>query len=203
MELFERALFSFGYRAVCGIDEAGRGPLAGPVVAASVVLPLSHSIVGIRDSKKLSPLQREFLFGQIQKQALSYGVGVVDNETIDEINILQATLMAMRQSLSSLSIKPDFVLIDALTLPSIGIPQKGIIDGDNVSITIAAASIIAKVTRDRLMDQYQSEFPQYNFQAHKGYGTREHFDRIKEYGPCRLHRKTFRGVLGEALIGNS
>ncbi len=198
MALFERALGSFGYQRLCGIDEAGRGPLAGPVVAAAVILPhpqsIAQSIVGIRDSKQLSPLKRELLFDQIRKQAVAVGVGVVDNETIDEINILNATLLAMQRSLSALSVTPDYLLIDALTLSNINIPQKGIIDGDNLSVTIAAASIIAKVTRDRLMNQYHHEFPQYNFQAHKGYGTRLHFDMIKEYGPCRFHRKSFRGV---------
>ncbi|MBI3598090.1 MAG: ribonuclease HII, partial [Nitrospirae bacterium] len=149
MSLFERALVSFGYRNICGIDEAGRGPLAGPVVAAAVILPISHSIIGIRDSKQLSRLKRELLFDQILKHAIASGVGIVDNETIDEINILNATLLAMRQSLSLLSTTPDYLLIDALTLPAIGIPQSGIIDGDNLSITIAAASIVAKVTRDR------------------------------------------------------
>ncbi len=201
MALFERALVSFGYQHLCGIDEAGRGPLAGPVVAAAVILPHSHSIVGIRDSKQLSPLKRELLFGQIINHAIAYGVGVVDNETIDEINILNATLLAMRQSFLNLSIKPDYLLIDALTLPSLGIPQRGIIHGDNLSVTIAAASIIAKVTRDRIMDQYHNAFPEYNFLAHKGYGTREHFDTIKRCGPCRLHRKTFRGVQQKVTQG--
>lgn len=199
MALFERALTFFGYRHLCGIDEAGRGPLAGPVVAAAVVLPISHSIVGIRDSKQLSPSTRELLFDQISKQALCVGVGIVDNETIDSINILQATLLAMKQSLSALSTRPDYLLIDALTLPEIGIPQKGIVHGDCLSVTVAAASIIAKVTRDRLMDQYHHEFPQYHFQAHKGYGTSLHFDMIKKYGPCRIHRKTFRGVQQERI----
>lgn len=198
MALFERALTSFGYQYLCGIDEVGRGPLAGPVVAAAVILPISHSIVGIRDSKQLRLLKRELLFDQILKQAHSVGIGIVDNDTIDEINILNATLLAMKRSLSELSIKPSYLLIDALTLSDIAIPQKGIIDGDCLSVTIAAASIVAKVTRDRLMDQYHDEFPEYNFQTHKGYGTREHFDKIKEYGPCRLHRKTFRGVAEES-----
>jgi len=192
--LFEHALTFFGYRHICGMDEAGRGPLAGPVVAAAVILPITHPILGIRDSKQLTPSKRELLFDQIQTHAISIGVGIVDNQTIDKINILNATLLAMRQSLASLSTKPDYVLIDALTLSDIGIPQKCIIHGDDLSITIAAASIIAKVTRDRLMDQYHNEFPQYNFHAHKGYGTRLHFDMIKKHGPSRLHRKTFRGV---------
>ena len=199
MSLFERAIASFGYRAICGIDEAGRGPLAGPVVAAAVIFPPSPALLGlalegIRDSKQLTPLQRERLFDSIHKQALSVAVGVVDNETIDQINILNATLLAMGKSVAALAIPPDYLLIDALTLPDVAIPQKGIIRGDAQSVSIAAASIIAKVTRDRLMDQYHEEFPQYNFTVHKGYGTKEHFDKMRYYGPCRLHRKTFRGV---------
>lgn len=194
MALFERALTSFGYQFICGIDEAGRGPLAGPVVAAAVILPPSCSIRGIRDSKELTPLQRDSLFDPIMNQAISVGVGIVDNETIDRINILQATLLAMKEAVSKLAQKPDYLLIDALTLPEIKIPQKGIIRGDAQSVSIAAASIIAKVTRDRLMDQYHHEFPEYNFAVHKGYGTKEHFAKVRAYGPCRLHRKTFRGV---------
>ncbi len=194
MALFERALFSFGYQSICGIDEAGRGPLAGPVVAAAVILPSSHAMVGIRDSKQLSPLKRELLFDQIMEQALCVGIGRVDNEAIDRINILNATLLAMKKSLVGLLKRPDYLLIDALTLTDVDIPQRGIIHGDRQSVSIAAASIVAKVTRDRLMDQYHSEFPMYNFSVHKGYGTQEHFDKIKTYGPCRLHRKTFRGV---------
>lgn len=194
MALFERALYSFGYQFICGIDEAGRGPLAGPVVAAAVILPPSHSIVGIRDSKQLSAMQREVLFDPIMKQALSVGIGLVENETIDRINILNATLLAMKKSLLDLSRRPDYLLIDALTLTDLSIPQKGIIHGDRQSVSIAAASIIAKVTRDRLMMEYHAEFPEYNFITHKGYGTEEHFAKIKKHGPCRLHRKTFRGV---------
>jgi ribonuclease HII len=195
MALFERALFSFGYRRLCGIDEVGRGPLAGPVVAAAVILPSSHSIVGIRDSKQLTPSKRERLYEQILNRAEGVGIGIVENETIDEINILNATLLAMKKSLSALAIQPDYLLIDALTLPNITILQRGIIHGDALCVSIAAASIVAKVTRDRLMNQYHLEFPEYNFQTHKGYGTPNHFDIIKRYGTCRLHRKTFRGVL--------
>ncbi len=194
MTLFEKALFSFGYRSICGIDEAGRGPLAGPVVAAAVILPLSHSIIGINDSKQLSPLKRELLFDQIMKQAVAVGVGLVDNEIIDQINILNATLLAMKKAFNALSHQPDYLLIDALTLPDLLVPQKGIIHGDCQSVSIAAASIIAKVTRDRLMEAHHVEFPLYNFRVHKGYGTKNHFETIKQYGPCSLHRKTFRGV---------
>lgn len=195
MSLFERVLSSFGYQYICGIDEAGRGPLAGPVVAAAVIFPSGFSILGLRDSKLLTPLQRETLFSQITQKALSIGIGIVDNDLIDEINILQATLLAMRKSVEQLQVKPDYLLIDALTLPGFGIGQKGIIHGDNLSVSIAAASVVAKVTRDRLMCQYHEEFPEYRFNSHKGYGTQEHLEKIREFGPCRLHRKTFRGVV--------
>lgn len=194
MALYERALEFFGYHAICGIDEAGRGPLAGPVVAASVILPFPCPIIGIRDSKQLSAHQRAFLFDQILSKATAVGVGVVENEAIDQMNILNATLLAMEKSVAALSVTPDYLLIDALTLSRIDIPQKGMIHGDALSISIAAASIVAKVTRDRLMEQYHIEFPEYNFGVHKGYGTKEHLSRIKAHGPCRLHRKTFRGV---------
>ena len=194
MALYERALEFFGYRSICGIDEAGRGPLAGPVVAAAVILPFPCSIVGIRDSKQLSPKKRESLFNQILRDAVAVATGVVENEAIDQMNILNATLLAMGRSLSGLSVRPDYLLIDALTLPDTAIPQSGIIHGDALSISIAAASIIAKVTRDRIMDQYHAEFPEYNFGVHKGYGTKEHLSKIDIHGPCRLHRKTFRGV---------
>lgn len=195
MSLFERVLSSFGYQYICGIDEAGRGPLAGPVVAAAVIFPSGFSVPGLRDSKLLTPLQRETLFSQITQNALSIGVGIVDNGLIDEINILQATLLAMRKGVEQLQVKPDYLLIDALTLPGFNIGQKGIIHGDNLSVSIAAASIVAKVTRDRLMCQYHEEFPEYRFNSHKGYGTHEHLEKIREFGPCRLHRKTFRGVI--------
>lgn len=194
MTSFERALSVSGYQSICGIDEAGRGPLAGPVVAAAVILPQDCFIEGLRDSKKLSPKRRQFFFGRIKQLARATAVGVVDNETIDQINILQATLLAMRQAIDALSVQPDYLLIDALTLPDLTIPQKGIIRGDDLSISIAAASVIAKVTRDALMCQYHEDFPQYNFLRHKGYGTREHLKNIKVFGSCRLHRKTFRGV---------
>jgi ribonuclease HII len=195
MSLFERVLSSFGYQRICGIDEAGRGPLAGPVVAAAVIFPVGFSIPGIRDSKLLTPAQRDTLFTQISEKALSIGIGIVDNDLIDKVNILQATLLAMQKSVEQLQVKPDYLLIDALTLPGFGTRQKGIIHGDNLSISIAAASVIAKVTRDRLMCGYHGEFPEYRFNIHKGYGTQEHLEKIKQFGPCRLHRRTFRGVI--------
>jgi ribonuclease HII len=195
MGFFERALVSFGFRHICGIDEAGRGPLAGPVVAAAVILPPGCLLPGIRDSKKLSPGQREVLFEQIGREARAIGVGIVDNDTIDEINILQATILAMQKSLGQMQLEPDYLLIDALTLPDYSRDQKGIIHGDRLSISIAAASVIAKVTRDRLMCEYHEEFPEYKFNIHKGYGTAIHLSKIRAWGPCRLHRKTFRGVI--------
>lgn len=195
MTLFERILSSDGYRQICGIDEAGRGPLAGPVVAAAVILPSQISIMGIRDSKLLTEKQREGLYEKIRQEAVAVGVGIVDNTVIDQINILQATYLAMQKSLQSLQIQPDYLLIDALTLPNTPVPQRGLIRGDNLSVSIAAASIIAKVTRDRLMAGYHEEFPKYNFVSHKGYATEEHLTNIKMFGPCLIHRKSFRGVL--------
>ena len=195
MSLFERVLSSFGYRRICGIDEAGRGPLAGPVVAAAVIFPSGFAIPGLRDSKLLTPLQRETLFSQIFEKALSVGIGIIDSDLIDKVNILQATILAMQRSLDQLLVKPDYLLIDALTLPGLSIGQKGIIHGDNLSVSIAAASVIAKVTRDRLMRQYHGEFPEYRFDTHKGYGTHQHLEKIRQFGPCRLHRRTFRGVI--------
>lgn len=195
MTLFERALSSYGYRWICGLDEVGRGPLAGPVVTAAVILPSGFSVAGIRDSKQLTEKQRERLYDKITQEAISIGIGMIDHTVIDEINILQATYLAMKSSLKNLHVQPDYLLIDALTLPDTAIPQKGIIRGDNLSITIAAASIIAKVTRDHLMEEFHREFPEYNFLSHKGYGTEEHLRNLRTYGPCRIHRRTFRGVL--------
>lgn len=195
MSFFERTLSSSGFRFICGIDEAGRGPLAGPVVAAAVILPTGFTTPGVRDSKLLTPLRRETLFDLIHHHAISIGVGIVDHVVIDQINILQATLLAMKKAKESLHVEPDYLLIDALILPGISIRQKGIIHGDNLSISVAAASIVAKVTRDRLMEEYHRSFPQYGFHIHKGYGTRAHLKNIKAHGPCEIHRRTFRGVV--------
>jgi len=196
----EERLYSTGYRAICGIDEAGRGPLAGSVVAAAVILPAAPVLAqdgllpGLRDSKKLSPRKREWFFEQISQTARSIGVGVVEHKMIDDINILQATMLAMERAIEALHIPADYLLIDALRLSKIDIPQEGIIHGDDLSLSIAAASVIAKVTRDRQMLDYHKLFPQYGFDRHKGYGTPEHLEKIKCFGPCRIHRKTFRGV---------
>ncbi len=189
MLFYEKKYDSYGY--ICGIDEAGRGPLAGPVVAGAVILPKDTSIMYINDSKKLSAKKRDELFDEINEKALAVGIGIVKNERIDEINILQATYEAMRAAISSLLIKPDILLNDAVTIPGVDMPQVPIIKGDAKSQSIAAASIIAKVTRDRLMEAYAEIYPEYGFEGHKGYGSAAHIEAIKKYGPCPIHRRTF------------
>lgn len=179
------------YRTICGIDEAGRGPLCGPVVAAAVILPDEYNILYINDSKKLSETKREEVYKEIDKYAVAYGVGIVSPERIDEINILQATYEAMRTAIHKLSVTPDILLNDAVTIPMVDIKQVPIIKGDAKSQSIAAASIVAKVTRDHLMEEYDKLYPEYGFAKHKGYGTAAHIKAIKEYGPCPIHRRTF------------
>ena len=177
---------------ICGIDEAGRGPLAGPVVVASVIMPKDSMIEGVNDSKKVSEKKREKLYEEITNTAIAWGVGIIDQREIDEINILNATKKGLTNSLKELEIKPDLILVDALTnIDTLGIPYRSIIKGDTKSYSIAAASIIAKVTRDRIMRQWDELYPEYGFEKHKGYGTKMHIDAIKEYGPCPLHRKSF------------
>jgi len=178
-------------RYICGIDEVGRGPLAGPVVAGAVILPKDCRILYINDSKQLYEKKREELYDIIMAQALSCGVGYASPERIDEINILQATYEAMRQAIGKLSCRPDILLNDAVTIPQVSIPQVPIIKGDAKSISIAAASILAKVTRDRIMVRYEEEFPGYGFASHKGYGTAAHRESIKKMGACPIHRRTF------------
>ena len=179
------------YCYICGIDEVGRGPLAGPVVAAAVILPKDCNILYINDSKKLSETKREELYEQIMEQAISVGIGIVSEERIDEINILQATYEAMREAVGKLSVTPDLLLNDAVTIPNIFIKQVPIIKGDAKSISIAAASIIAKVTRDRMMVEWDKLYPEYAFASNKGYASKQHTKALKEIGPCKLHRKTF------------
>ena len=176
---------------ICGIDEAGRGPLAGPVVAGAVILPADCEILYLNDSKKLSAAKREQLYDEIIDKALAVGVGMASPARIDEINILQATYEAMRTAVSELGVKPDILLNDAVTIPEITIPQVPIIKGDAKSVSIAAASIIAKVTRDRLMVQYEEVLPGYGFAKHKGYGSKEHIEAIRRLGPTPIHRRTF------------
>lgn len=179
------------YQLICGVDEAGRGPLCGPVVAGAVILPRDCDILYINDSKKLSDKKRDLLFEEIQEKSITWSVGVVSPERIDEINILQATYEAMRIALSKLAQTPDIVLNDAVTIPGIDFLQIPIIKGDAKSQSIAAASIMAKVSRDRMMCTYDQLYPEYGFAKHKGYGTKQHIEAIKEYGPCPIHRRTF------------
>ena len=181
-----------GYSVICGIDEAGRGPLAGPVVAAAAVLPKDAVILWLNDSKKLSERRREELFLEIREKAVAYGVGIVSPAVIDEINILQATYEAMRQAVSQLPAEPDIFLNDAVMIPGINDKkQVRIIKGDAKSVSIAAASVLAKVTRDHMMEEYDKLYPEYGFAKHKGYGTKAHMDAIREFGVCPIHRRSF------------
>jgi ribonuclease HII len=191
---FEELAVSQGFSSVAGIDEAGRGALAGPVVAAAVILPMGSEIPGINDSKKLTPAQRDELFALIMEKALAVGVGSGDHLLIDRINILQATLAAMKEAVLGISPLPDYLLIDGISKIPMNIHQRTIKKGDSASISIAAASIIAKVTRDRLMVGFEKEYHGYGFAAHKGYGCATHMAAIARLGPCAIHRKTFRGV---------
>lgn len=196
--VFERACFQSGYRYIAGIDEAGRGPLAGPVVAAAVILPRGCRIPKLTDSKKLTPKQRDDLFPVIQEKAASLGVGISDAALIDRINILEATRRAMEQAVHALDRPPDYLLIDALWIHS-AIPQQSIIKGDLLSHSVAAASVIAKVTRDRMMEEYHRLYPDYNFKQNRGYGTLEHCNKVRDIGPSPIHRKTFRRVREHCL----
>jgi len=191
---FDHQYRSPGNRTIAGVDEAGRGPWAGPVVAAAVVLPAGTVINGLDDSKKLTPLQRSKVLTTIKTTALAIGVEIVDQEVIDSVNILQATYLAMRGALKKISLPIDLVLVDGLPVPELGFPQQAIIGGDAKSAAIAAASVVAKVTRDELMCQLSQHYPQYNFHKHKGYGTQEHQEALLRYGPCPLHRKSFSPV---------
>ena len=177
---------------ICGIDEAGRGPLAGPVVVASVIMPKNSFIEGVNDSKKVSEKKRELLYEKITEEAIAWEVGIITPQEIDEINILNATKKGLTSSINGLKVKPDIILVDALNkIDTLGIPYQSIIKGDAKSYSIAAASIIAKVTRDRMMKEWDGIFPQYGFESHKGYGTAKHIQAIKEYGICPIHRKSF------------
>jgi len=195
MRLHEREAYRRGFHFISGIDEAGRGPLAGPVVAAAVVLPKTVRLPGATDSKKLTAEQREDFDAKIRSRALAIGIGVVDNVEIDRINILQATFRAMTDAVRGLEIEPDFLLIDGPYELPIPTEQKGIPQGDGLSVSIAAASIIAKVYRDRLMCELHKKFPQYGFDSHKGYATARHCEALRRHGPCPLHRVSFNGVL--------
>ncbi len=195
---YEKEAISQGFKCVCGVDEAGRGPLCGPVCAAAVILPMDCEIEGINDSKKLSEKKREALYDIIKEKAVAYSVVMVDAATIDEINILQATFKAMREAVSTLSVKPDIALIDGNGKPGLSIEERTIVKGDAKSISIAAASILAKVTRDRYCIELDKKYPEYQFAKHKGYGTKLHYEMIVEHGICPEHRRTFlKKILGE------
>lgn len=187
----ERSYFQGGCQLICGVDEAGRGPLAGPVCAAAVILLPELEIPGLNDSKKLTDKKRRELFDCIVDQAVCYGIAMVDEKTIDEINILQATFRAMEQAVSRLDARPDVVLVDGNREPSLPYPVRTVVRGDSLSASIAAASILAKVTRDRFMEQLDGTYPQYGFAVHKGYGTKRHYAALTEYGPCPIHRMSF------------
>jgi len=191
---FEEMARRRGYRAVAGIDEAGRGPLAGPVVAAAVILPEEFDLPGLNDSKQISEKKRNELYPLIHEQAIAIGIGVSRAEEIDRINILQATLQGMSRAVGRLTVMPDFLLVDGITPVPLGIEQKTLKKGDSRSLSIAAASVVAKVVRDRIMVAYHKRYPQYGFSGHKGYGSQMHRDAIAQYGPCVCHRRTFAGV---------
>ena len=191
---YEAQAWRAGLARVAGLDEAGRGPLAGPVVAAAVVLTPDRRVKKLADSKLLSPERREELFGEITARAVAVGVGIVGHETIDRVNILQATRLAMIEALRGLGMEPDLVITDFVKLPGLTCPQRNLVDGDRRCATVAAASIIAKVTRDRLMVEADKQFPDYGFARHKGYATADHLAALDRHGPCPLHRRTFSGV---------
>lgn len=195
---YEYELLQEGISLIAGVDEAGRGPLAGPVVAAAVIMPLDVLIEGVNDSKKLSAKKREAFYDMITERALAIGVGIVDEKEIDSINILNAAKKAMAEAVNCLAVKPEHVLVDAVKIPGIETRQTPIIKGDALSYSIAAASIIAKVTRDRLMVEYSKKYPEYGFESHKGYGSKAHIEKLKEIGPCDIHRRTFiKNFVGE------
>lgn len=195
---FEKAAVNSGFSCICGVDEAGRGPLAGPVCAAAVILPEGAVIEGLDDSKKLTEKKRERLYDIIKQTAVAYSVAYGTLEEIETVNILEATYLAMNRAIEGLTVKPDFALIDGNRVPrGIKIPCETVVKGDSKSMSVAAASVLAKVTRDRLMLEYNKKYPEYNFKKHKGYGTKEHTELIKQYGPCEIHRLSFlKNILG-------
>ena len=196
-ETFENRLREEGYSAICGVDEAGRGPLSGPVVAAACILPAGCEIPGLNDSKKLTPKQRDRLYDTVREVAVAYAIGMASPEEIDELNILNATMLAMRRAIEGLPVKADFALIDGNCARGIELPHKTVISGDALSVSISAASILAKVTRDRICLENDREYPEYGFAKHKGYGTKEHMDALRRLGPCPLHRRSFLKFLDE------
>jgi ribonuclease HII len=203
MSKIEKRIREAGYKIIAGIDEAGRGPLAGPVVAAACILPEKFFLRHLNDSKLLTPTQRKHLYLSLtQNPDVSYGIGIVSAQKIDEVNILQATFLAMQEAISALSIKPDYLLFDGKIAPRVEMPHEAIVDGDSLSVSIAAASVIAKYTRDQIMDELHLQYPQYGFNEHKGYGTKKHQEKLILNGPCAIHRKTFEPIKSylEALL---
>ena len=194
MLAFEKQAMLGGYKVIAGVDEAGRGPLAGPVVSAAVVLPDNFNVPGINDSKKLSEKKRQTLFPVIQNQAIAFGIGIADHGEIDRVNILQASLLSMKRAVDNLRLTPDYLLIDGKFTIDSNIDQRPVIKGDTLSLSIAAASILAKVTRDRIMTDLDLQYPEYGFKRHKGYPTKAHKQAILTHGPCPIHRKSFKGV---------
>lgn len=195
--IFEKQFREQGYNLICGVDEAGRGPLAGPVFAAAVILPIDCEIEGLNDSKKLSEKKRELLFDVIKEKAIAYSIASASVDEIEEVNILKATFLAMNRAISGLNIKSDFAIIDGNRVPdNIAVECATLVKGDSKSMSVAAASVLAKVSRDRLLIEYDEKFPEYNFKKHKGYGTKEHYEAIAKHGICEVHRKSFlKGVL--------
>jgi len=191
MAFYEKALWIQGFKNIAGVDEAGRGPLAGPLVAAAVILPPYKFVQGIKDSKKLTPSLRNKLFDFIKNEAVSFSLGIVDASSIDDHNIYQAGLKAMERAIKGLKVKAEYVLVDAFKIPGLDIPQNPVIKGDSLSISIACASVLAKVTRDRIMEDYDRVYPQYGFSQHKGYATKEHIKALRLYGPSPIHRHSF------------
>ena len=191
MWAIEQEYYDQGYTLICGVDEAGRGPLAGPVCAAAVILPKNIEIPGLNDSKKLTDKKRRELFPVIQEKAISYGIGLADEKEIDEINMLQATFLAMERAICQLPVRPEYILIDGNRNKDFGVPSNTVVHGDSLSASIAAASILAKVTRDNIMLDMAEKYPDYGFEIHKGYGTRAHYDALQNNGPCDIHRLTF------------
>lgn len=194
MLFYEKELYEEGFEFIVGTDEAGRGPLVGPVVAGAVILPKNYVLEGLTDSKKLSEKKREHYFEIIKNDAIAYGIGIVDAKTIDKINIYEASRLAMKKAISNMKIKPDYVLTDAMPIPNYHVPVKSIIKGDAKSITIAAASVLAKVTRDHIMNKLDELYPQYELRKHKGYPTKRHLELLKIYGPTNEYRFTYRPV---------
>lgn len=193
---YEKIIWNQGVKLVCGVDEAGRGPLAGPVVAAAVIFPKGISLPGINDSKKLKAFQREKFFDLIIENAIDFGIGIVNHKLIDKINILNASLLAMHRAIKKLKIKPEMVLVDGkIKIPHLEISQIALVKGDSLSVSVASASILAKVTRDNLMVDFHKKYPQFLFDQNKGYFTKSHLEALKNFGPCKIHRKSFRTVM--------